>query len=538
MSKTNIDESLFEIETRVLQQAVANLANEQYRENELFPQYAVLVNHYQKLLRATRKVFLISDSQGRVLQRHQSELQNLLDNANQGFLTFGRDFKIDRQHSAECTRIFGRKIAGRDITDLLGGGSPVLQTQLQAVLARVLAKPKRYGQQVLQDLPAIFRINEKDIRVECKVIFRTGEATVETLVMMILTDITESLRAEEQIRFLSYHDKLTSLYNRAHVEATLPELEKLQASPVSIILLDMNGLKLVNDVFGHQQGDLLLVSLAAVLKQVCRQEDIAARWGGDEFLILMPGASQQECGIIGERIRCACELVDNCAIPLSIAIGAATQAAGSIHFEEMFNIAESRMYSDKIIQGREVRRRIVASLEGKLREQCFESDEHSGRVRRLAVEFAEFLGFGSGSSEVKLLDQLATLHDIGKVAVPREVLAKTGVLTPGEWEIVKSHSDIGYRMAQSIGEAAVADVLLALHERWDGSGYPYGLKKDEIPLLARIFSLIEVYDVITHDRPYRAAMDKFAALQEIESGSGSQFDPGLTRRFVEFIRRR
>ena len=223
---------------------------------------------------------------------------------------------------------------------------------------------------------------------------------------------------------------------------------------------------------------------------------------------------------------------------MSAAIGTATLDTGLIQLEELFNIAENRMYSDKLVKGREVRKRIIASLAGSLQARCFESDGHSDRVRQLVVNFAGFLGFETNSSEIKLLHQLAELHDIGKVAVPGEILGKAGMLTPGEWEIVKSHSDVGYRLAQSIGESAVADILLALHERWDGSGYPYRLHKEEIPLLARIFALVETYDVITHDRPYRTALDKSAALREIEAGTGLQFDPGLARRFVEYMKRR
>ena len=538
MGKTNIDESLFAAETKILQAAIADIANEHYRENELLPRYTVLVRYYQKLLRATKKVFLISDSQGQVLQRHQNEIQNLLDNANQGFLSFSRDLKIDRQYSAECTRIFGKKIAGMLITDLLGAGGRYSRETLQAIFASVFSGANEGARQALQQFPAIFRINGKDIRVECKLITQAEEKAADTLVMMILTDITESLRAEEQIRFLSYHDKLTALYNRAHVEAVTPEMEKSSALPMSIIMIDMNGLKLVNDVFGHQQGDLLLIAMAKVLIKSCRPQDIVARWGGDEFLILLPHTDQQACRQICERIRAACDEIDDCTIPVSAAIGTATLDTGLIQLEELFNIAENRMYSDKLVKGREVRKRIIASLAGSLQARCFESDGHSDRVRQLVVNFAGFLGFETNSSEIKLLHQLAELHDIGKVAVPGEILGKAGMLTPGEWEIVKSHSDVGYRLAQSIGESAVADILLALHERWDGSGYPYRLHKEEIPLLARIFALVETYDVITHDRPYRTALDKSAALREIEAGTGLQFDPGLARRFVEYMKRR
>lgn len=535
MGRINIDENLFEVEQEVLKSAMADVVNQRYCGNELVPRYQSLITHYQKLLKVTKKVFHISDSQGQILQRHQNEIQTLLDNANQGFLTFGRDLKVDQQYSAECTRIFGRKIAGIDITQLLGQGSDTLQGTLQGILDRVFSCPKGFEQAELQQVPSILRIGDSDVRVECKLISQSADATERTLVMMILTDITERLRAEEQIYFLSYHDKLTSLYNRAHIEAVLPELEQTEALPLSIIMADMNGLKLVNDVFGHQQGDQILVAMANALQKACRQADIIARWGGDEFVILLPKTDKNECLRVCERIQRACDEIDDCAIPLSAAIGTATKDAGVARLTEMLTVAENRMYNDKLTKTREVRKNIVANLEKMLSSRCFVSIGHSARVRQLATDFACFIGIDRAAAEVKLLDQLAALHDIGKVAISSKILGSTEPLTPSEWDIIKNHSEIGYRLAQSIGEAAVADIVLALHERWDGGGYPCGLQGEQIPFLARLFSVVDTYDVLTHDRPYRVAMSNKMALREIEAGSGSQFDPELVKQFIEYL---
>lgn len=535
MGKINIDKCLFEAEEKNLEAAMADLADERFCSNALLSRYKLLVHHYRKLLKLTKKIFHISDSQGQVLQRHQSEIQNLLDNANQGFLTFGRDFKVDRQYSAECTRIFGRKIGGKSIIELLGQACSESRLNLHQILEQVFESSSGAEGELLHRMPTIFHIDDKDIRVECKLIEQSMEIAEGKLVMMILTDITDQLRAEEQIRFLSYHDKLTTLHNRAYVETLLPDLEGPQSLPISIIMLDMNGLKLVNDVFGHQQGDLLLISMAEVLKKSCRPSDIIARWGGDEFVILLPQTDQEDCRKVWARIQDLCKEFTDCTIPLSAAIGAATKDSGVVRLTEMFNVAEYRMYNDKLLRGREVRKEIVGSLENILHKRCFESGGHSERVKQLAFEFIEFLGFDLNENDRKSLIQLAIMHDIGKVAIPGEILGKAAPLTAGEWEIVKSHSDIGYRMAQSMGEPSVADMILALHEHWDGTGYPYGVKGDRIPLLARLFAIVDVYDVLTHDRPYKAAVDKAAALREIELGSRIQFDPELAQRFIHFM---
>lgn len=528
-------ENLFSSEKEVVQSAMANIADRRYCDNELLMPYKLLLNQYQSLLRVTKKIFRISDSQGQVLQQHQSEIQNLLDNANQGFLTFGRDLKVSRQYSAECRRIFGKKIGGLSIAELLGQSDKHLEASLHDVFRCVFSGSKSIAQKELTKIPAIVTFGEKTVQVECKLIAQSGQADEEFVIMMILTNITEKIKAEEQIHYLSYHDKLTSLYNRAHVEAVLPELEKPESLPISIIMLDMNGLKLINDVFGHQRGDKFLVEMAKVLKQSCQEKDIVARWGGDEFLVVLPHTDESGCQKVCERIQRACNQATGVAIPLSAAIGATTKDTGAIRLDEMFNIAENRMYNDKVNKGKEVRRSMIASLEGILRERCFESNGHSERVRKLVVDFVAFLGMDVNSAEIKPLRQLAKLHDIGKVAIPEEILGKTGPLTSSEWEVVKGHSDIGYRMAQSIGEPTLADIILALHERWDGSGYPYGLKGGRIPVLARIFALADTYDVITHNRPYKLALDNRAALQEIKAGSGTQFDPELAKRFVEYM---
>lgn len=535
MGKINIDKCLFEAEEKILEAAMADLADERFCNNALLSHYKILVHHYRKLLKLNKKIFHISDSQGQVLQRHQSEIQNLLDNANQGFLTFGRDFKVDRQYSAECTRIFGRKIGGKSIIELLGKGCPESKVNLYQIFEQVFESSSGTQGEFLQRMPTIFRIDDKDIRVECKLIEQSMEFIEGKLIMMILTDITDQLRAEEQIRFLSYHDKLTLLHNRAYVETLLCDLEGPQALPMSIIMLDMNGLKLVNDVFGHQQGDLLLISMADILKKSCRSSDIVARWGGDEFVILLPQTDQEECRKVCLRIQDFCKEVTDCTIPLSAAIGSATKDSGVARLTEMFNVAEYRMYNDKLLNGREVRKKIVSSLESILHNRCFENDGHSDRVKQLAFEFAEFIGLNLSDNDRKALIQLATMHDIGKVAISGEILGKAAPLTAGEWEIIKSHSDIGYRMAQSMGEPTVADMILALHEHWDGTGYPYGVKGDKIPLLARLFAIVDVYDVLTHHRPYKTAVDKAAALREIELGSGVQFDPELAERFINFM---
>lgn len=529
------DGNLFEQEQQILQAALADLAQPQFQENELLARYRLLTAHYQKLLSVTKKVFHISDSQGKMLQRQQNDIQILLDNANQGFLTFGGDLKVDRQYSAACESFFGKPIAAQSIVSLLGQDNATLQAQLEQVLQQVFAGPKGEEQAKLAQLPAIFQIGGKSICVECKLIFPPHSGSEPFLVMMILTDITEKLQATTQIRYLSFHDKLTDLYNRAYVETLLPELETAEAMPLSVIMADMNGLKLVNDVFGHHQGDLLLSTMAESLKAVCRPADTVARWGGDEFVLLLPNTGKDECQQLCQRIQAVCDKQTGLPIPLSAGFGMDTKEFGLPGITEMLRAAEHRMYNDKLAKSKQVRSDIVANLKKMLISRGAGSEGHHARTKQLALEFAAYLGIEPSAADRRLLLQLAQLHDIGMIVIPPDMLESPRSLTPSEWEIVRTHSEIGYRLAQSLGESSLADTILAIHECWDGSGYPFGLKGEQIPFWARLFSLVDIYDVLTHDRPYRTALAKQAALSEMATGAGSQFDPGLTKSFLAYM---
>jgi len=522
---------LFETEQTILEGALADLAESGYAGNELLPRYGLLTIQYQKLLTVTRKIFHISDSQGTMLQRQQNDIQLLLDNANQGFLTFGADLKVDRQYSAACTKIFGDKIAGVSIVHLLGRENESLQQKLRQLFdGSVGEAPAKLAQ-----LPVEFQIGDKTIGVESKVIASSTADGAPFLVMMILTDITEKLRAMDQIQFLNDHDKLTTLHNRDYVEANLSGLEKPGFLPFSVIMADMNGLKLVNDVFGHQQGDFFLSAMSSALKAACRSQDIVARWGGDEFVVLMPNTDANECRRVCAAIQQACAERTDLAIPLSAGIGAETQNLGVPRIMELLRTAEHRMYNDKLIRSKAMRAAIIARLKKLLAERGSGSAGHQERVKKLALAFISFLGIPFSAAEQGMLQQLTQLHDIGMTAIPAEIISLPRSLTAAEWEVVKTHSEIGFRMAQSIGEPVLADTILALHERWDGTGYPCGLTADEIPFWARLFGIVDAYDAMTHDRPYKAVVGKNAALAEIAAGQGTQFDPQLAKAFLAYM---
>jgi HD-GYP domain-containing protein (c-di-GMP phosphodiesterase class II) len=192
------------------------------------------------------------------------------------------------------------------------------------------------------------------------------------------------------------------------------------------------------------------------------------------------------------------------------------------------------MYRNKLLQSKSVRNEILISLETALHERTQETEAHAQRMNDLAVEFGHYLQLLS--SELDRLMILARLHDIGKVGIPDAILSKAGPLSQEEWEIIKKHPEIGYRIAQtSLQLSSVAEDILHHHERWDGTGYPKGLKGEEIPRLAQIIAIVDSYDVMTHERSYKKAMSREEALEEVRRCAGTQFNPRLAARFVDYM---
>lgn len=350
-------------------------------------------------------------------------------------------------------------------------------------------------------------------------------------IMLIAQDITRHKQAEEKIKYLSFHDKLTDLYNRAFFEEELQRLNTERQLPLSVIIGDVNGLKLVNDAFGHKEGDNLLQTIGDILRRSFRKEDIVCRWGGDEFAILLPKTPYEIALTLVGRVKAACQDVNCTPIHLNIALGVATKVHPNEELEDVIKEAEAKMYFNKMSEAKNFRISTIASLLHSLGQKGFETEEHIWRMQVLAVEMGD--GLQLNDTQLDNLTCAVAMHDIGKMALPEEILLKPGPLSPQEQFIVQKHSERGYHIALSSVELAfLAPVILAHHERWDGKGYPQGLKGEGIPLLSRIIAIIDTYDVMTNDQIYKKAVSRQEALAEIERYAGSQFDPVLAKIFL------
>ena len=337
---------------------------------------------------------------------------------------------------------------------------------------------------------------------------------------------------QKKLKYKSFHDNLTDLYNRRYFEEEMNRLDTKRQLPISIIMADVNGLKIINDTYGHSTGDELLIKTAEILKKSIRKEDLLARWAGDEFAILLPQTSKEKGQKIMDRIKSKNNELSKKNIPISIGMGIATKEKNNQDMDNILEKADDNMYQNKLSESRSASNKIVQNLINTLAAKSSETKEHAMRMTNLAYELGEKLNLSN--SEMNKLSLLATLHDIGKTTISEDILTKPGRLTDEEWEIMTEHPERGYKIASASEEfVLVSEEILSHHEHWDGNGYPRGLEGKDIPYLARIISIIDAYDVMTHDRPYSKAISKEKALDEIKNCAGSQFDPELAHEFIK-----
>ncbi|MEI6578045.1 MAG: HD domain-containing phosphohydrolase [Eubacteriales bacterium] len=352
--------------------------------------------------------------------------------------------------------------------------------------------------------------------------------------LAVKEDITEKKLQLEEIEFLSYHDPLTGLFNRRFYEIEINRLNNEKYYPLTLVMVDVNGLKLTNDAFGHGAGDDLLKKVADILTNECRAEDIIARIGGDEFVILLPSTDAKHADIIINRInaKIAKENINN--IVLSLSVGFATKDDKSGTMYEVFMKAEDAMYRHKLSESSSMRRKTIDLIMASLYEKNKREMLHSKRVSELCRDIATQTG--CTAAEVKQIELAGLMHDIGKIGISESVLNKQGKLEKKESVEMERHSEIGYRILGAVSEfSGLADCVLEHHERWDGKGYPKGLTGEEISLPARIIAVADSYDAMTADRSYRNAVSEDEAANEIRKCSGAQFDPRIAKIFVEKI---
>lgn len=483
-----------------------------------------------------------------------NQMHNTIDDA---LAKIGEDMQADRSYIFEldedntmiCKYTWYSGLSGQTDNNLndpvevptwmygrLFNQKPVLITDVKEENVSGSKELKKYSIKSILWVPMIVESNVIGfLGVDC-ILSKTEWEDSDILTMQLIANIVATAinraRIEKELVYHTFHDQLTGLFNRAYFEEESRRLNVERQLPISIIIADVNGLKLINDTFGHEKGDELLKEVSKIFREIFREEDIITRWGGDEFLILLPQTEEEEAQKICDRIRTKSSKTKEFSVPVSIALGYAEKESLDEDIYEIINQADEMMYKNKLVESRSVKGNVLRALLNTLRSKCHETEEHAWRLQKMSRKIGEEIGLPS--SELDRLFLLVTMHDIGKTSISEEILIKTGELTEEESEIMKKHPERGYRIASATEEFShIASPILHHHEWWDGSGYPDGLKGEEIPLLSRIAAIVDAYDAMTNNRPYNNPKSHKEAVEELKRCSGTQFDPELIEVFVQ-----
>lgn len=354
--------------------------------------------------------------------------------------------------------------------------------------------------------------------------------------LAIVRDTTERFITEQKIKDLSILDAPTGIYNRNYFENQMELYRRTSLEGLSFLMVDFDGLKLVNDTLGHSTGDRYLKTVAELLNSTFKTAEFVARIGGDEFVVVLKGWTEPEIQQEKIHIKAAIDQIniDEHRIPFSLSLGYASYNTENSTIEDMLKAADDYMYREKLFHRQSMRSRNIDTLSAMLDERDFITQGHGDRMSTLVVALAKAIQFPE--TEIESMSLFAKFHDIGKIGISDAILFKPYKLTEKEFTEIKRHTEIGYRIAEaSLDLMHISEWIYKHHEWWNGGGYPFGLKGEDIPMPCRILTIVDAYDAMTNDRPYRQALTLEDTILELRAKAGIQFDPDLIEPFIALI---
>ncbi|WP_319201658.1 HD domain-containing phosphohydrolase [uncultured Ilyobacter sp.] len=457
-----------------------------------------------------------------LVENLQKEYESLFTEAPVPYLLLNEKFEIQKFNNAS-RKLFGTsKLLGVSITKFIAHDS---QDDIYHLKRKMVAGEEYEIKINLNILDEI-----RNFKIFANIINFMDKAYCR----VTLLDQTQIYQQMEEIRYLSFKDKLTGAYNRNFFNEELKRLDNKKNFPVGVVMADLNGLKLVNDAFGHHFGDKLLKQTVSMLKSGLRGDDIIARIGGDEFVMILPRVSELEIKKIIKRMKKISEGIGVRDIKLSVAYGYSIKKSEGNSLESFLKEAENNMYKDKIFNQTSQRKSVINSIIATLHEKHPREEEHSKRVSDYSQQVGKALGYNN--EKLINIKTAGMLHDIGKIAIDYSILDKPCKLDEVDYNEIKKHPEIGYRILSSSGIFTdISEIVLMHHENIDGTGYPRELNGGEIMEEAKILSVCDAYDAMTSDRAYRNAMCMEEAIEELKKGKGTQFDPEITDVFIKCI---
>lgn len=391
---------------------------------------------------------------------------------------------------------------------------------------------KRYGEVALTGKTAIFENYAVDLDKYFKV---TAFQTEYKSFAVIADDITAEKKKQNEIVYLSNHDFLSGLFNRRYFVKEFARLDEENQYPLCLMMIDINGLKIINDAFGHNVGDIAIKEFSRVCLKSFRTQDVIARIGGDEFAILLPRTTPEQVEALNDIFKANIKKIYIENIQMSVATGYQHKISDTMEgIDELLKNSENHMYRHKLSEGISNRNNAIKAILKTLTDKYVEERAHSNNVSSLCKQY----GIVSNMKEddIKELELAGLFHDIGKISLPDAILYKKGRLTDDEYKTIKTHPEVGYQILRAADEYSdLAVHALYHHERWDGFGYPKGLKGEEIPYFSRIICVVDSYEAMTAVRPYKNKMSKNEAVEEIIRCAGTQFDVEIAKVFVEKV---
>jgi diguanylate cyclase (GGDEF)-like protein len=369
-----------------------------------------------------------------------------------------------------------------------------------------------------------------------------------------------------QVEARATHDRMTGIANRETLLTRLvAEVERAARHHtwLSVAFIDIDRFKPVNDTYGHNSGDAVLRQVASLIANNIRASDLFGRYGGEEFMLILPETPHDEAVVLAEKLRNLVQqqplvIAGHQRLRVTISVGVAGDVGSQLQVDALVDQADAAMYAAKSLgrnrtylyravdESAPVRRapisadhRAAATAIGQwandtateaLASVLAPQPHHRGRPSDMIASLATGIGLELGLpvEEIERIRVASLLHDLGKLAVPPEILDKPTALSDGEWQAIGEHPRIGQViLEQASGLREAIPVVLHHHERFNGGGYPHGLKGNEIPMGARIVSVADAYHAMVHERPYKTALSHSQALAELRANAGTQFDPEI-----------
>lgn len=460
------------------------------------------------------------------LRFSSEKYRTLIENMNEVVYTLDSEARIN-YISPNISKLGGYSVSqvlGKTFTDFV---------YPQDLSERMVNFQNAFAGQAIRTEYRMMTADKKIIWVSTKASpVRKGGKTIG--VQGILTDITEKRQTELENFYLNNHDSLTGLYNRQFIEEQIIKSDTEDNYPLALIIVDVNGLKLTNDAFGYTAGDQLLKDVAAMLRIICGDNCLIGRTGGDEFAMVLKNTDYASVKTKVQEIDFYSDRSSSGSALISLSVGYAVKTDPEQKIEEVRTKAENMMYKNKLKHGKTMRSRTIETVLRSINNKYDKEQIHTERVAQYCEKIARRMGLSE--DEIEIVKTAGILHDIGKIMIPASLLNKPGKLSENEFAVIKRHPETSCLILREVEEySPLAEIVLYHHERWDGNGYPYKLKGEQIPLISRIISVADAFEAMTADRPYQKRKTKEQAIKELADNAGKQFDPDIARLFIQMI---